>query len=945
MRKKALIYPFLFLLGLIFALPVSAQDLTSDDLPGIAAERLLYENQTQGFSVEYGNGVNLGDSFQDGTDYYTLIFPTPPDVPSTYRPGMVVSYDVPATPEPPVENPRYYGLQWEFINDMHDNGGVILPSGVTENHILSMPLQFTFTLKASDIPDDVKEQMSEDWGPSSSVNIFFHHYSLWKKHASGGESAYVDILTFLLGKGYEPESVFKVSGSPATGITVNFTAAFINKISPSFARIATGTGETFFGEFLVFYLDEDSTDERHLYANFLLGRKTEEAEEEPIPPSDDDLELYNDGSLSVNINNQVTAEEYTEIPSARLVYPTSGDFSRLDIDPITSSLFYGPSIAQVGFEVTDSSTLDGTHILPTNIVVALDPDDLAQVMLPDGTSLLNKIRVESRMSSLDEALWNNLRVWYKTSDGLVDMNFLDGVYSWISARGSLDSRIYIDIPLSLVNRAPISMGQEIKPALMGISYNIFKQAAGKFVLNAIYIAPPATVVSETPEEDFNAPITVSGDVPLNGRFYYRAGEVLPENVFTARNGVGEAVAFEPTLPPSMSFAMPSVHVDISYSKPEEGVYGMPLSYTLALSKSGIIEGMVAAGKTREYAEKIYSYFEGEVVKNGAQEAFAKYFSTVAYSGTDLVPIDDYMKKVTGNTSGNFFITFEYTVIDDSLYMGVPYIERDGILYLCDGEKNDKVTVKTTVGLVRDIPIPEEEGEKEALYVGPGVGVNYIPVIDTSELGLKSHSIVGVDSFNVKPSPEPGEEIKDVVASLSFEMTPDDMFASGTSVTPLEFAFTITREEILDLEDGKDIYKYLRKNWAEKSLASFLREIHIWKRVGAKDTDLVRMAKTSDLSKFFSLTGDPDSQVTVTFKMAYVSKMNAQPVTLGPGYFVTWTEDQPVEDTYFFGPPTVKDPLDDEEEEEEDPWDGPDDPVGSSSGHDNIGDILGILTLW
>jgi len=189
---------------------------------------------------------------------------------------------------------------------------------------------------------------------------------------------------------------------------------------------------------------------------------------------------------------------------------------------------------------------------------------------------------------------------------------------------------------------------------------------------------------------------------------------------------------------------------------------------------------------------------------------------------------------------------------------------------------------------------------------------------------------------------PGKEgVLDAVSVGSFVGTYD---GSG-KYSSLKVEVSVSASDLKKL--SADRYKKVCASWTEDR-TKFLDYYHVYKQIGNFVYDLVLLGGKSA----FTVAGDPTSRVVVSFNAALIDDVGTPVFDDGLQCFIIYdgAKDGNLIDPLFIGTPEsvpedASETPEEKDEEKETKHILPDNPAGSSSGHDDLGKWISIISIF
>jgi len=189
---------------------------------------------------------------------------------------------------------------------------------------------------------------------------------------------------------------------------------------------------------------------------------------------------------------------------------------------------------------------------------------------------------------------------------------------------------------------------------------------------------------------------------------------------------------------------------------------------------------------------------------------------------------------------------------------------------------------------------------------------------------------------------PGKEgVLDAVSVGSFVGTYD---GSG-KYSSLKVEVSVSASDLKKL--SADRYKKVCASWTEDR-TKFLDYYHVYKQIGSSVYDLVLLGGKSA----FTVAGDPTSKVVVSFNAALIDDVGTPVFDDGLQCFIIYdgAKDGNLIDPLFIGTPEsvpedASETPEEKDEEKETKHILPDNPAGSSSGHDDLGKWISIISIF
>jgi len=288
--------------------------------------------------------------------------------------------------------------------------------------------------------------------------------------------------------------------------------------------------------------------------------------------------------------------------------------------------------------------------------------------------------------------------------------------------------------------------------------------------------------------------------------------------------------------------------------------------------------------------------------------------------------------IFGDPTTKINISFNMALIDD---LGLVFFDKTKSAFIIyDGIGDGKLVDPLFIGAIA----LEEPKEKPAQPVvsSPSISLRLVD-IDTSSLGLEEAE---ADFEYLGLTDWPGKEgVLKAISVGSFEGEYDGL---GKYV-PLKMEVSVTSYDLGVL--SKDRQSKVISKWAEDRSA-FLDYFHVYKQIGDTVYDLVMVGG----KEAFTISGDPTTKVTISFPAILIDDMGNPYYDEAIGFVIYDGEkDGKLVDPLFVGTPEQV-PIEEtegteEDEEEETKHILPDNPAGSSTGHDDLGKWIKIFSLF
>jgi len=295
-----------------------------------------------------------------------------------------------------------------------------------------------------------------------------------------------------------------------------------------------------------------------------------------------------------------------------------------------------------------------------------------------------------------------------------------------------------------------------------------------------------------------------------------------------------------------------------------------------------------------------------------------------------------MIQVSGSFQDGFFIRIPIIFSDEAEPPGYLYFKGN---YLCavDGEVDGYLNIGSYIGIkAPPAPIPELDDI----------------VLNTSKIKLTLRDVnsfldlekVEVDFSDLGAFDWPGHsDVLDAICVGSFEGT----YSGAGQYSPLDVEISVTGSELSNLSSNG--YNAVVNSWT-KDKKSFFDRFHVYKQISAINIieDLVTMGG----KEAFTLSGDPTTEVTISFPMILIDDNGSSYYSEDVGFVIYDGErDGKLVDPLFVG--ALEEPETPETPEEPSEEDGEvtkhllpgNNPAGSSTGHEDLDKWITIFSLF
>lgn len=442
------------------------------------------------------------------------------------------------------------------------------------------------------------------------------------------------------------------------------------------------------------------------------------------------------------------------------------------------------------------------------------------------------------------------------------------------------------------------------------AYSSFVLADGTFVSEVLMNGDMPVVFDGSEDGVLAASVSVE-DTASAGFFYHGHGsfEVMPKEGFSGLSSGEFTQAVLPLLE-GMSLQISPVRFEGAVG-PGKSVYGM---YEFVIRKNDF-----PSLKSPASPMDIFNYvrpvlFAGDV-------GFDLYDYLTVNGRTDLL-------SVSGSLQAGFSVKVP-VAISDREPAGVSLSADSLVIY--DGLKDGKVSLSSYIG-------------SQSLSSSGG----NVPLLTSSNLSLKKANI-DVNSFYDMEEAEadfewtgqtdwPGKEgVLDVVSVGSFT----GAYSGSGKYFPLKVEVSVSAADLKKL--SVDRYKKVCSSWTEDR-AKFLDYYHVYKQIGSSVYDLVLLGGKSA----FTVAGDPTAKVVLSFNALLIDDVGTPVFDDSLPCFVIYdgAKDGHLTDPLFVGTPESV-PKDESETPEDTKTKPilPDNPEGPSSGHDDLGKWISIISIF
>jgi len=444
------------------------------------------------------------------------------------------------------------------------------------------------------------------------------------------------------------------------------------------------------------------------------------------------------------------------------------------------------------------------------------------------------------------------------------------------------------------------------------AYSSFVLADGTFVSEVLMNGDMPVVFDGSEDGVLAASVSVE-DTASAGFFYHGHGsfEVIPKEGFSGLSSGEFTQAVLPLLE-GMSLQISPVRFEGAVG-PEKSVYGM---YEFVVRKDDFPSLKNSASPTDIFNYVRPVLFAGDV-------GFDLYDYLTVNGRTDLL-------SVSGSLQAGFSVKVP-VAISDREPAGVSLSADSLVIY--DGLKDGKVSLSSYIGGLRS-----SSGGNSSLLTSSGLSLKKANIDIGSFYDIEETE---ADFDWTGQTDWPGKEgVLDAVSVGSFVGTYD---GSG-KYSSLKVEVSVSAADLKKL--SADRYKKVCASWTEDR-TKFLDYYHVYKQIGSSVYDLVLLGGKSA----FTVAGDPTARVVVSFNAVLIDDVGTPVFDDNLQCFIIYdgAKDGNLTDPLFVGTPESV--PKDESETPETPENTetkpilPDNPEGPSSGHDDLGKWISIISIF
>jgi len=443
------------------------------------------------------------------------------------------------------------------------------------------------------------------------------------------------------------------------------------------------------------------------------------------------------------------------------------------------------------------------------------------------------------------------------------------------------------------------------------AYSSFVLADGTFVSEVLMNGDMPVVFDGSEDGVLAASVSVE-DTASAGFFYHGHGsfEVIPKEGFSGLSSGEFTQAVLPLLE-GMSLQISPVRFEGAVG-PGKSVYGM---YEFVVRKDDFPSLKNPASPTDIFNYVRPVLFAGDV-------GFDLYDYLTVNGRTDLL-------SVSGSLQAGFSVKVP-VAISDREPAGVSLSADSLVIY--DGLKDGKVSLSSYIGGLRS-----SSGGNSSLLTSSGLSLKKANIDIGSFYDIEETE---ADFDWTGQTDWPGKEgVLDAVSVGSFVGTYD---GSG-KYSSLKVEVSVSAADLKKL--SADRYKKVCASWTEDRM-KFLDYYHVYKQIGNSVYDLVLLGGKSA----FTVAGDPTARVVVSFNAVLIDDVGTPVFDDNLQCFIIYdgAKDGNLTDPLFVGTPESV-PEDTSETPEDTETETkpilPDNPEGPSSGHDNLGKWISIISIF